>query len=362
MDQKSPVSHDVTRTTFQVLAIGLLIAAVLWVLRPFLTSLVWASMIVVATWPVMRALRTWLGGRRGLAVAVMTVLLLMVIVVPFSLTITAIVEQADKAASWVKSLTTFTVPPPPEWLSRIPLAGQKLAGKWQEIAVLEPEELSARLVPYARQGIGWFVAQAGSVGMMGLRFLLTVIIAAILYANGEAASGWTVGFARRLAGQQGEDAVILAAKAVRGVALGVVVTAILQASVGGLGLAVTGMPAAMWLTALMFVLCLAQIGPFLVLAPAVIWLFWKEGAVWGSILLVFSVVAVTLDNFVRPILIRKGADLPLILIFAGVIGGLIAFGVIGLFIGPVVLAVSYTLINAWVSGIGGDEAPAAEDE
>jgi predicted PurR-regulated permease PerM len=99
----------------------------------------------------------------------------------------------------------------------------------------------------------------------------------------------------------------------------------------------------------MFILCLAQIGPTLVLIPAVIWLYWKDGALGGTILLIFSILAITLDNFVRPILIKKGADLPLILIFAGVIGGLIAFGIIGLFIGPVLLAVAFTLLKAWVS-------------
>jgi predicted PurR-regulated permease PerM len=97
-------------------------------------------------------------------------------------------------------------------------------------------------------------------------------------------------------------------------------------------------------------LCLAQIGPALVLVPALIWLYWKGSAIWGTVLLVFSILAVTLDNFVRPVLIRKGADLPLIMIFAGVIGGLISFGIIGLFIGPVVLAVTYTLLKAWVTG------------
>ena len=105
----------------------------------------------------------------------------------------------------------------------------------------------------------------------------------------------------------------------------------------------------------MFMLCLAQIGPALVLVPAVVWLYWNDGALWGSILLVFSILAITIDNVVRPVLIRKGADLPLILIFAGVIGGLFAFGIIGLFIGPVVLAVTHTLLKAWISGSGAGE-------
>ena len=186
--------------------------------------------------------------------------------------------------------------------------------------------------------------------MVVLQFFLTVIIAAILYAKGEETSEGIRSFAQRLAGKHGDAVVILAEKAIRGVALGVVVTAIIQATVGGIGLAVTGVPAAALLTAVMFMLCLAQIGPALVLVPALIWVYWNDGVIWGTILLVFVILAMTLDNFVRPVLIKKGADLPLVMIFAGVIGGLIAFGIIGLFIGPVVLAVAHTLLKAWISG------------
>ena len=126
-------------------------------------------------------------------------------------------------------------------------------------------------------------------------------------------------------------------------------TAIIQAGLGSVGLFVTGIPAAAILTAVMFMLCLAQIGPGLVLIPAVIWLFWSGETLQGVILIIFTIPAVTLDNIIRPMLIKKGADLPLLLIFAGVIGGLFAFGIIGLFIGPVVLAVTYTLLKAWVA-------------
>ncbi|HEX7538832.1 MAG TPA: AI-2E family transporter [Syntrophales bacterium] len=136
--------------------------------------------------------------------------------------------------------------------------------------------------------------------------------------------------------------------------MGVGVTALVQSALGGIGLAVAGIPAAMVLTAVMFILCIAQLGPALIVFPAVAWLFWSDQTLWGSVLLVWSLVVVSLDNFLRPILIKKGADLPLLLIFAGVIGGLVAFGIIGLFIGPVVLAVTHSLLGAWVKG--GDEA------
>jgi len=185
--------------------------------------------------------------------------------------------------------------------------------------------------------------------MMIVQFLLTVVIAAILYSGGETMADAVRRFVRRLAGQRGDDVTVLAGKAIRGVALGVGLTALVQSVLGGIGLAVAGVPAATVLTAVMLLLCIAQLGPGLVLIPAVIWLFWSGETLWGSLLLIWTVIVGTMDNFLRPILIRKGADLPLLLIFAGVIGGLLAFGIIGLFIGPVVLAVTYTLLGAWVA-------------
>ena len=156
-------------------------------------------------------------------------------------------------------------------------------------------------------------------------------------------------FGARFAGKRGEDVVLLASRAIRGVALGVVVTALAQAVLGGLGLLVAGVPFAGVLTAVMFMLCLAQVGPMLVLIPATIWLYWTGDNGWGTLLVIWTLFVGTLDNFLRPVLIKQGADLPLLLIFAGVIGGLLSLGLLGIFVGPVVLAVSYTLLEAWIN-------------
>ena len=155
-------------------------------------------------------------------------------------------------------------------------------------------------------------------------------------------------------------AVRLAGQAIRSVALGVVVTAVAQSIVGGVGLAVAGVPFASMLTALIFVLCLIQIGPGLVMVPAVIWMYYSGDTLWATVLLAFTIVAATMDQFIRPILIRRGADLPMMLILAGVIGGLIAFGILGIFIGPTVLAVAYTLLNAWLAEADEVTQPVAE--
>jgi len=352
------IQRDLTRTVLAVLFIGGLIGFSFWILRPFLGAIVWATMIVVATWPVMLALQARLWGKRGLAVTVMTLALLSVLIVPFSLAIGTIVANADEVVGWAKSLATFKAPPPPAWVGNLPLVGGKAAQAWGQVAAAGIQGLAAKAAPYLGSVTRWFVAEVGSVGLVLVQFLLTVVISAILYLHGQSAATGVRRFAHRLAGPQGENALQLAGQAIRGVALGVVVTAIAQSVLGGLGLAIAGVPFAPILTAVMFLLAIAQLGPLLVLVPAVAWLYWSGSSGWGTFLLVWTIVVGAMDNFVRPILIKKGADLPLLLIFAGVIGGLMAFGLIGIFVGPVVLAVGYTLLAAWLQ----DEHDTAEPD
>jgi len=344
----TPVSWDVTRVLFAVVAIGGLIAASFWVLRPFLPATIWAVMIVVATWPEMRWVERRLWGRRGLAVAVMTVAMLATIVVPIGIAVTTLVDRADEIAAWTKSLVGFSMPPPPVWASELPLVGKRIAASWQSVASMHPEELAAYITPHLAEIGRWLISQAGSLLTLLVQLMLTLALSAVLYAKGEAAADWVLAFARRLAGGDGERAAILSGQAIRAIALGIVVTALVQSVVGGIGFAVTGVPHAGILTAVMFLLGVAQIGAVPVLVGGVIWLYWQDQTLWGTVMVVWTVITGSLDNFIRPILIKRGADLPLLLVFSGVLGGLLAFGIIGLFIGPVVLAVSYTLILAWV--------------
>ncbi|MGH7411667.1 MAG: AI-2E family transporter YdiK, partial [Candidatus Methylomirabilis sp.] len=279
---------------------------------------------------------------------VMTMALLLVFVIPFSLAIGTIVANADEIVGGVRSLGTLKLPAPPDWLQAVPLVGRKAASAWREFAASGPEELGRKIAPYVQDTAGWFLAEMGSFGVMIVQFLLTVVMSAILFAGGETVVRGVRRFARRLAGAQGQGAVVLAGQAIRGVALGVVLVAIGQAVLGGIGLAVAGVPFAAILTAVMLLLCVAQIGPAPVLLAGVVWLYWKGIAGWATALLIWTIVVGTVDNVVRPILMMKGADLPLLLIFTGVVGGLLAFGLVGIFVGPMLLAVAYTLLEAWV--------------
>jgi predicted PurR-regulated permease PerM len=358
MPDRTQASTDITHTTLSVLFLVFLVTLTVSVVSPFLTSMLWATIVSVAAWPFLLRLQAVAGGRRGLAVAVMTVTILLVVFVPVTLALATIVRNAQNLTEEIRSLESITLPAPPAVLEDVPFGGRRIAGEWRRVAALSPEERNAALTPYVQTALQWFAAKAGSVGSMLLQFVLTTIISAIVLVRGEIVRDGILRFARRLAGQQGYNATIRAAQAIRAVVLGVVVTALVQSAIGGAGLALSGIPAAPLLAAVMLFLCLAQLGPLPVLAPAVIWLYWSGQTGRGTLLLVVAVIAVAIDNVMRPLLIRRGASLPLLLIFAGVIGGLIAFGVIGLFIGPVVLTVTYTLLAKWVA----DDDGAAQEK
>jgi len=340
---------DLTRTTLAVLFVAGLIAVCFWILRPFLPALIWATTLVVATWPVMLRVQHRLWNRRGPAVAVMTIALLLVFVVPFWLAITTIIDNFDRIVGWGTSLKSFKLPPPPEFIATIPLFGERATQFWESIAASGVEPLVAKAAPYAGDAASWFVAALGGLGIVFVQFLLTIAIAATLYAGGERAAGIAQRFGYRLAGERGEQSVRLAGQAIRSVALGVVVTAVLQSVLGGIGIALAGVPFAAVLTAFMFMLCIAQLGPLPVLVPVVIWLYWSGASGWGTFMVVWTIIVGSLDSILRPLLISKGAHLPLVVLLAGVIGGLIAFGLVGIFLGPVVLAVGYTLLQSWMA-------------
>ncbi len=348
-------ARELTRTILVILFMGVLIGASLWIVLPFLGPVVWATMIVVATWPLSQRVQRALWNKRWLSVTVMGLALLLLFVVPLSLAIGTIVRNADQIMDWARLATTYRLPAsPPTWLAGLPLVGGTVVSLWEQATAMGMADILPRLSPYAGNLTTWFVSEVGNVGVLALQFLLTLGIALLLYATGEDAAALVRRFAMRLAGKRGAGVVELAGGAIRGVALGVGVTAVVQALLAGAGLWAAEVPFAGLLTALMFMLCIAQVGPLPVLVPAALWVLFGQGDTgWGIFLLVWSAVVGTIDNFIRPVLIRLGADLPLLLIFFGVIGGVFAFGLVGIFVGPVVLAVAWTLLEAWLGD--GDE-------
>lgn len=356
------IHRDLTRNTLAIFFVVALGGLSLWVLRPFLAAGVWAAMIVVATWPAFIMLEARFGGRRLPAVVLMTLGMLLLLVLPLWLAVDTIVGNADTLTAAADYLIANGLPPLPTWIADLPLIGATLAGFWTQLAAGGADGLLAQLTPYAADTGKWVLAQVGGLGGMLVQFLLIVTIAAIMYSGGEPAARLVRRFGRRLAGVRGENSVVLAGQAIRGVALGVGVTALVQTVLGGLGLAVAGVPFAALLSASMLMFCIAQIGPVLVLLPAAGWLFWSDATGWAIFLVVWALIVGSLDNFLRPMLIRRGADLPLLLIFAGVIGGMLGFGLIGIFVGPVVLAITWTLLQAWIADALGDDSAAEQTD
>jgi predicted PurR-regulated permease PerM len=349
--------RDLARIVLSVLGMGVLIAGSLWVLRPFIGPLVWATTIAVATWPIMTRLESALGGRRGLATAGMVVVLLLAVFVPLFLALETILEQTDRMLELGRMLPDLRLPAPPPWLASLPLVGERAATRWAELSALPPSELAQRLAPYLSRALAWFAEQAGTFGGMFLNFLLTVLITAILYVKGEAGVELVRRFFRRLSGERGDAIVTLSGKAIRAVALGIVITAVLQTAIAAIGLFAVGVPFAGFIAAVVLVFCIAQLGPLLPLIPPVVWLYATGSPARGTVLLVLTLLAQTIDNLVRPVLIKRGADLSLLLILPGVIGGLIWLGIIGLFIGPVILAVTSTLLDQWIAAGLGESVP-----
>jgi predicted PurR-regulated permease PerM len=341
-------SGDVTRLVLLVLFIAMLLVGSLWTLLPFLGGLIWAATVVIATWPLLLKLRARTG-RPWLAVLIMTSLTLLAVILPFAFAVSTLLDVAHRGPELLGDYFTRGLGPPPDWLNRIPAVGNQLVAKWQEIAAGGRAALIEASRPYLGAAAQWAVSVTGGIGMVALNILLTVALVAILYAQGEIAARGALAFGYRLGGERGMDVMRLAAQAVRSVALGVVVTALVQSVLAGLALWICGIPAPGVLAALVFVLGIAQLGPLPVMLPAIAWLYWTDQAVWGTVLLVLAIPIGALDNVLRPILIRRGVQLPMLLIIAGVIGGLIAFGVMGLFVGPVLLAATYTLARSWVA-------------
>ena len=346
--KNSSTYNEFIRATLAVLGIVVLIGLAYWIAKPFLLALVWASMIVAATWPFLVRVQNLLWGKRNLAAFVMTTLLALLFIVPLVLALGLIVAYADKILAWIEGISTVTLPLPPSWVDTLPIVGLKLSSMWRDAATSGVATISDQVAPYTGEIAAWLFQQAGNPGKTIFDLLLTMIISSILYSTGDTAARGLLRFVYRLAGDWGEKVAILAVKTVRGVALGVVVTAVVQSIAAGIGLAVTGVPAAALLSTVMFVLCLAQLGPSLVLIPAVIWLFWSSSTAWGIVLCVWTILVIPIDNFLRPMLIRKSVDIPTLLVLPGVIGGLMTFGIIGVFIGPVILAVTYSLFVDWV--------------
>ncbi|WWO97344.1 MAG: AI-2E family transporter YdiK [Candidatus Dasytiphilus stammeri] len=338
---------DIPQLLFLFLFITILMVTCFWIVQPFIAGFTWASMVVIATWPLFIQLQNLLWGSRSLAILIMILMLFLLFITPLTLLLAGFI---DNIIPLIQSLTEGPIKLPQlHFIDNIPLIGDKLYYNWNSILAGEKSNsMMTYAKPYIGQTTSFIFLQVAHFARVILHLGLMLLFSILLYWRGEQIKEWISYFTWRLATHRGEAAILLATKAIRAVALGVCVTALVQGVLGGVGLAFSGIPYAALLTGVLILFCLMQLGTLPVLIPAIIWLYWCGENTSATILMIWSCLVVTLDNLLRPILIRMGADLPMIIIICGVIGGLFTFGMIGIFIGPVVLAISYKLLNVWI--------------
>ena len=358
-----PPSRIDQALTLAVLAI--LIVGCYLVLRPFLTALVWAAILCTTTWPLYLRLHVRLGGRDALAALAMVLLLSLLMLAPFIVVGATIADNAERMALWGRQLLASGPPEAPPWVASVPLVGVTVADYWNSMAH-DTAQMLAFLSQYVEPMRKFAVASGASVLGAVLQLALSIFIAWFMFRDGHAIAERLRIVGERIAGARGTHLALVAAATVRGVVLGILGTALVQGVVAAIGFWIAGIRAAPLLGLLTFVLSPVPVGPPMVWVPAGLWLINEGETGWGLFVLLWGVLVVsTIDNVIKPLIISRGSVLPFMLVLLGVLGGAVAFGFIGVFLGPVLLAVGYALVIEWAalrSGIeivGAGEAPEA---
>ena len=345
-----PPSRVDQSLTLAVLA--MLIVGCFFVLQPFITALVWAAILCTTTWPLYWRVTARLRDRSGLSALVMVVLLALLMIAPFIVVGATIADNAALVAQWGRQMLEVGPPDPPAWVARLPLIGTTVAAYWSSMAH-DTAQLLGVLRDYVEPLRKFLVASGASVVGAILQMTLAIFIAWFMFRDGHAIAEHLMRVAQRIAGDRGKELASLAAATVRGVVLGLLGTALVQGVVAGIGFWIAGMQAAPLLGLLTFFLSPVPIGPPLVWVPAGLWLIQNGETGWGLFVLLWGTLAVsTIDNIIKPLIISRGVDLPFVLVLLGVLGGAIAFGFIGIFLGPVLLAVGYALLMEWAASRG----------
>ncbi|MDQ2917412.1 MAG: AI-2E family transporter [Pseudomonadota bacterium] len=333
--------------TLQLAVLAMLIIGCYFVLQPFLTALVWAAILCTTTWPLYLRMHANLGGRDALAALAMVLLLSLLMLAPFIVVGATIADNAARMATWGRQILEAGPPEAPAWIARLPLIGERVADYWNSTAH-DTAQLLSVLSQYLEPLRKFAVASGASVVGAVLQLALSIFIAWFMFRDGHAIVERMEAIAQRIAGDRGVHLASVATVTVRSVVLGVLGTALVQGVVAGIGFWIAGIGAATLLGLLTFVMSPVPIGPPLVWVPAGLWLINDGQTGWGIFVLLWGVFAVsTIDNVIKPLIISRRNVLPFMFVLLGVLGGAAAFGFIGVFIGPVLLAVGYALLMEW---------------
>ena len=335
-----------------LLGLVLLIAivlAVLAIMAPFMAAIIWAVILVSATWKPFQWLSGRLGNRDTLAATLIVSALLLFILVPLLVASVDFAQQLTHLARTIPEQVQAGLPELPNWISGLPLIGEWLATQWlalqnQDYQILN--QLKGMVAPAAKIMLSMASALGGGLMML----LLSLLIAGLLYAEGERLHRWVIAFSHRVAGPAGENLLRISNSTIRGVVYGFIGAAVAQGALAWFGLAISGVPNAMSVGLLVCLVSVIPGGPPLVGFIAAYWLFKQGEMVWAGFLVAwFLLVVGTIDNVVKSLVIGRNSPLPISLILFGVIGGAIAFGMLGVFLGPTLLALFYTLVRSWVN-------------
>ena len=340
-------SENRIERTVGLVMLAVLVVGCLLVLRPFFTAVCFALILVVATWLAFERLQRARGGRRAAAALLMVTLATLVFVLPPDLVASRIDYNVAGAVQLVHDVSQHGLPPPPAWVAEVKVIGPELSRRWQALANGEPEAAQRvqAFFTWARQQL---IGAGLSLGNAVLQLILAMLTAFFLYRDGVAVRRSLVSAGRRIAGEQAPRLLRVAEATINGVVYGVLGTALVQALLLLIGLWIAGIPAALLLGLLLFVLSLIPFGPLLIVGPAAVWLYLSGETGWTAFIVAWSIAAgFVTDNVLKPWLISRGSDLPLILILFGVIGGAVTFGGLGLFLSPTLLAVGHELIDEW---------------
>ncbi len=338
-----------TNQIARIALIALLIIGCFFVLRPFMAAVLFAAVFCVFTWPAYHWLWLKLGRRDNISAVTMTLILSVAIILPMAYLATNLAESAaillDEAQVTLKNLQ----PQAPDWLTNLPLVGQQLGESWQR-AVVSHEELMKLLSQYA-EPVRKFMLRAVQLLMGGfLQMLLVAFVAFFFYRDGRRLARSVALIVHRLGGDLGEDMLTLSCNTVKGVMMGIFGTALAQSTVALFGFWLAGAPMPLLLALATFFLSVIPVGPPLVWGGASLWLYNHGDHGWAIFLALYGLMGISaVDNVIKPILISHSSHLPLLLVVLGVLGGAIAFGFIGIFLGPTLLAVGLTLISHWLA-------------
>jgi len=319
------------------------------VISPFLTAITWAAVLCWSTWPVYRQFERVLGGRRGPAAALMTITAAIVIVAPFALLVAALAESVGDLVRVLGRVVEEGPPGPPVWIGDLPIVGESIASYWQSLARDAPAFLAA-LRRFMGPAADVAMASGAFIGVGVLELAFSVFIAFFFYLNGRQIGAYVRRSTERIAGHRARRLLKLVGATVQGVIFGLVGTALAQGLLAALGFWIAGIERALLLGFLTFVLSFLPGGPPFVWAGVAIWLIVQGEFWWGMFVIAWGALLIsTIDNVLRPYLLSQSNNLPVVLGFFGFIGGILAFGFIGIFVGPALLAVGYSLFLEWAN-------------